>query len=98
MKDGGRKTFLPDLMSSRLLVVVMSSQPTTRVISGQEATCQSTAGLVLVNSHVVSELEDSEESQKVDFIHRWCCDLGSGTSRNDWQNLSVVSCQNQTVS
>ena len=43
MKDGGRMTFLPDLISSRLLAVVRSSQPTIRVISGQEATCQSAA-------------------------------------------------------
>ena len=43
MKDGGRMTFLPGLISSRLLAVVMSSQPTIRVISGQEATCQDAA-------------------------------------------------------
>ena len=28
------------------------------------------------------------------FLHRWCSDIGSSTSRDDWQNLSVVNCQN----
>ena len=43
MKDGGGMTFLPDLISATLLAVVISSQPTIRVILCQEATCQSVA-------------------------------------------------------
>ena len=42
MKDGGRMIFLPDILS-RLLAVVIFSQPTIWVMSGQEATCQSAA-------------------------------------------------------
>ena len=38
MKDGGRMTFLPDLISFRLLAVIIFSQPKIRVISDQEAT------------------------------------------------------------
>ena len=61
-------TFLPDLMSSRLLTVVMSTQPTTRVITGQKVTCQSLQGLVLTNSYVFSEFEDSVESPRELFF------------------------------
>ena len=38
MKDGDRMTYLPHLMASRLLAVVISSQSTIQVVSGQEAT------------------------------------------------------------
>ena len=41
MKDGGRMTFLPDLISSGLMAVVMSTQLTIRTISGQVAASQS---------------------------------------------------------
>ena len=71
--NGGRMTFLPDLISSRLLAVVESSKPTIRVISGQEATCQCAAGMVLANCHVFGVFEDSEESTKGAFLHSYCC-------------------------
>ena len=45
MKDGGRITFLPDLMSPGLLAPVKSTQVTIQIISGQHATCQSAAGI-----------------------------------------------------
>ena len=45
MKDGGRMTFLPDLILSGLLAAVISTQLTIQTISGQEATCQSAAGM-----------------------------------------------------
>ena len=51
-------------------------------------------GLVLANSHVFSEFEDSDKSPKGLFFIDAAMD--SGTSRDDWRNLSVVSFQNQT--
>ena len=41
-------------------------------------------GLVLANSHVFSDLEDSEESPKGGFLHCCCCDVGSGISGDDY--------------
>ena len=41
MKDGGRITFLPDLISSGLLSVEKSTQLAILMITGQEATFQS---------------------------------------------------------
>ena len=38
-------TFHPELMSFRLLTVIIFSQSALRVISGQEAACQSVAGV-----------------------------------------------------
>ena len=40
MKDGGRMTFVPDLMSSGLMAVVKFTQLTIRTISGREAMSQ----------------------------------------------------------
>ena len=40
MKDGGRMTFLPDLISSVLMAVAKSTQLTIWTMLGQEATCQ----------------------------------------------------------
>ena len=40
-------------------------------------------GLVLTNSHVYPELEDSEDSPMWAFIHSCCCDVVSETSRDD---------------
>ena len=53
-------------------------------------------GLVLANSHVFSEFKDSDKSPRGLFFID--ADVGSGTSRDDWQNMSVVSRQNQTLS
>ena len=46
IKDGGRMTFLPDLMSSRFLTVVSSSQKSIHVISCQEATYRCATAIV----------------------------------------------------
>ena len=45
MKDSDGMTFLPDLMSSRLLAVAIFSQRTIRIMSGQKAICQGAAGI-----------------------------------------------------
>ena len=45
MKDGGRMTFLPDLLSSGMFAVAKCTQITTRMISGQEDTCESADGI-----------------------------------------------------
>ena len=60
MKDGGRMTFLPDLISSELLVVVKSTQLTIRMISGHQVTVRVLQRLDLDNSHVFCEFEDGE--------------------------------------
>ena len=46
MKDGGRMTYLPDLISSGLMQVVESTQLTIQTISGHEATSQNAEKLV----------------------------------------------------
>ena len=66
MKDGGRITFLPDLISSRLVAVVISLRPTIQEISCQEA--KVLQGVVLPNSHVFSQFKGSEESPKWPFV------------------------------
>ena len=48
MKDGGRMTFFPYLMSSVLLIMAMYSQRARCVISDQEATCQCAAVIGIV--------------------------------------------------
>ena len=62
MKDGGRITFLSDLMSFRLLAVVISSQKTIHIISGRKSTVTVLQGLVRTYLYVSSEFGDSEES------------------------------------
>ena len=39
-------------------------------------------GMVLANSHIFTEFEDSEDSPKWAFLHSCCCDIASGTSRD----------------
>ena len=61
-------------------------------------TCNVLHGLYLANSCGFIELADSEERLHGAYLH--CCsrDVGSSTSRDDWQFLSEVSCQNKALS
>ena len=45
MKDVGRMTFCHDLILSGLLALEKSKELTKRMMSGQEDTCQSAAGI-----------------------------------------------------
>ena len=38
--------------------------------------------MVQANSHVFTEFDDSGDSPKWAFIHSYCCDVGSGSSRD----------------
>ena len=49
-------------------------------ISQFEKTPVKVHGLLLANSHVFTEFEDSEDSPKWAFLHLCCYDVGSGTS------------------
>ena len=49
--------------------------------------------LVLANTHVFTEFEGIEDSPKGAFICWCCCDVGSGTNRNDYvySYISIAS-------
>ena len=69
MKDGGRMTFFPELISSGLLAGVKCTQLTNLMISGQEVTSRSAAGIGPGQFSYFSEFEDSEESLSGAFLH-----------------------------
>ena len=72
LKDGGGMKFLPDLISSRFMTVLLSSQKSIRVISCQETTYRCAAAIV--PGQFLSDFKDSEESPNIDLplIMMWC--------------------------